>query len=259
MTTAAKTAEARKPAKQEKKDNFLLNMLLNVAIPAIILVKLSGDEWLGATNSLLVAMAFPLGYGLYEFWQTKSFNLLSIVGLMGVVSTAGVSLLNLDVRWIAFKEAAQPFVVGSSILLSSRTDSPFLENMLGSFINMKKIHMALEGKGSTAVFQKRMAHSTYLTAGSFFLSAGLNYLLARLVVVSQPGTTAFSEEIGRMSALSVPVIGGPMALIIGIAILILVNSIKKETGLGLFHLIDNRILTSLHRMVTSRSIKAFAV
>ena len=41
-----------------------------------------------------------------------------------------------------------------------------------------------------------------MIASSFFLSAVLNYSLAKILVKSQPGTEAFNAELGRMTALS---------------------------------------------------------
>ena len=59
----------------------------------------------------------------------------------------------------------------------------------------------------------------------------LNYVLARLIVVSPAGTTAFNQELGKMTALSFPVIMAPLALLFALALFFLVSGIRKQTGL----------------------------
>ena len=47
------------------KPNPLLDLLLSIVIPSIILMKFSGDNDLGASGALVVALAFPVAVGLY--------------------------------------------------------------------------------------------------------------------------------------------------------------------------------------------------
>ena len=51
----------------KKKNSQLNNLLFNIAIPVIVMMKLSKEEYFGPTYGLVIALAFPLGYGLYEF------------------------------------------------------------------------------------------------------------------------------------------------------------------------------------------------
>ena len=79
---------------------------------------------------------------------------------------------------------------------------------------------------------------TYLVALSFLVSTVLNYALARIIVVSAPGTTAFNEELGRMTALSYPVIVVPSMIIVFGTLFYLIRGILKETGLGMLEIIE---------------------
>jgi len=66
-------------AKQENqppKESLLLNIALNILIPTLILTKLSGEAHLGPTMAVIVALAFPIGYGVYGFIRQKKVNLL---------------------------------------------------------------------------------------------------------------------------------------------------------------------------------------
>lgn len=54
-----------------KKENFLLNIALNIVIPTVILSKFSGEAHLGVKGGLIVALAFPILYGVMDFFRAK--------------------------------------------------------------------------------------------------------------------------------------------------------------------------------------------
>ena len=78
------TAQNSTPARRE---NPLLSLLLNIVVPVIILMRFSGDEWLGPVNGLLAALAFPLAYGIFDYSQRRTLNFLPIVGVVGILLT----------------------------------------------------------------------------------------------------------------------------------------------------------------------------
>jgi uncharacterized PurR-regulated membrane protein YhhQ (DUF165 family) len=69
-----------------------------------------------------------------------------------------------------------------------------------------------------------------IVAASFFLSAILNYGLARYLVTSPAGTAEYNEQLGTMTAMSYPVIVLPSMLVLGAAIWYLFKQIKQATG-----------------------------
>ena len=223
-----------------RRENPLLSLLLNIVVPAIILMRFSSDEWLGPVNGLLVALAFPLAYGIFDFSQRRTFNFLPVVGVVGILLTGGIGLFKLDPKWIAVKEGAIPLVIGIAVLGSLRTRFSLLSILLNQVIDSAAVNAALDGRGTRAAYDKRLANATYIVAASFFLSSVLNYTLARLVVVSQPGTTAFNEELGKMTALSFPVIAMPAIIILSIAILYTAIGIRKLTGIELERIFRQR-------------------
>ena len=75
--------------------------------------------------------------------------------------------------------------------------------------------------------------ASWLLAGSFFLSSVLNFVLARLIVRSPAGSAAFNEELGKMTALSYPVIVLPSMAVMMIALWYLFRSIKRLTHMDL--------------------------
>ncbi|MFT5675848.1 MAG: hypothetical protein ACI808_001780, partial [Paraglaciecola sp.] len=58
----------------------------------------------------------------------------------------------------------------------------------------------------------------------------LNYILAKVILVSPPGTTAYTEELGKMTAWSYPVIVIPSMLLLIAALWYSTSQISKLTG-----------------------------
>ncbi len=226
-------------AKGMRRGNPLLDIVLNVAIPAIILMQLSDEGRLGPLYGLLLALAFPVGYGLYEFVVKRGLNFYSALGFVSVLLTGGIGLLKLPVEWLAIKEAAIPFIVGVVVLVSLKTRYPLIKTFVHQLIAVDRVYAALRQRGRVAAYERRLVIVTYLVAFSLLISTVLNYVLARIIVVSEPGSTAFNEELGRMTALSYPVIALPSMIILFGTLFYLANGIIKETGLGIQDIFEN--------------------
>ena len=95
------------------------------------------------------------------------------------------------------------------------------------------VHEALRQHGTERQFERRLQVASWMVAGSFFLSSVLNYGLARYLLVSPPGTPAFTEELGKMTALSFPVIALPSTVVLVAALFYLLQGVQKLTHLQL--------------------------
>lgn len=212
---------------------MLANILLNIIIPTLILTKGSKEAYLGPTWGLIVALAFPIGYGLYDYWHSRKINLFSAIGLVSVMLTGGISLLKLPPEYMAIKEATIPGLLGLATLISVFTPFPLVRTFLYNdrVMQVDKVHSALEQYGNVQAFEKALTHATYMLAGSFFVSSVLNYVLAKIVLVSQPGTEQYNSELGTMTALSFPVITIPSMVVFMAAVFYLFRSITKLTHL----------------------------
>lgn len=232
-----KTDTAKQPqtsgSEQPQQENMLLNMLLNIILPTLILMKGSKEEYLGPTVGLIVALAFPIGYGLYDYSRTKKANIFSIIGIISVLLTGGISLLKMPPEYIAIKEASIPAIIGLICLGSTYTPYPLVRTFLynDKFLNVTKVHNALEHYGNVEQFEKVLKIACYLLASSFFLSAVLNYGLAKFIVVSEPGSEQYNEELGKMMALSYPVIALPSTAVMLATLVYLFRNITKLTHL----------------------------
>ncbi|MCW8964728.1 MAG: MFS transporter [Gammaproteobacteria bacterium] len=222
----------QKPSETPKRGGFLSNLAFNIIIPVVILSKFSGAEDLGPAWSIVVALSFPICYGLWDLKQSGKVNAFSILGIVSVFLTGGMSLLELDPKYIAIKEAAVPAIIGIAVLITQKTKYPIIKVFIlnEQIIKIEKLYAILSEKKATERFEKILARSSYIVAGSFALSSVLNYVLAKVILVSPPGTTAFSEELGKMTALSYPVIALPSMTVMMIAIWYLFSQIGKLTG-----------------------------
>ncbi len=224
-----------------KKESFLANLLMNIVIPTLILTKLSGDEYLGATWGLIVALAFPISYGLRDFLINKKINVFSALGIVSVLLTGGLSLLHLAPKYFAIKEAAIPGILCVVTLISIKTPYPLVKTFIynDKVLKIHKVNTALQQYGTQKHFEGTLTNASLMIAASFFLSSILNYVLAKIILVSQPGTAEFNAELGKMTALSYPVIALPMMIIMMGTLFYVFRSIRLLTHLTLEEVIND--------------------
>lgn len=223
MTNAA-------PANNGK--NLLANLAFNIVIPVLILSKLSTDAYLGPVWGLVCALLFPIGYGVFELIREGKLNFFSVVGIISVLLTGGMSLLQLPPSYIAIKEAAVPGLIGIMVLFSERTRFPLVKTILNNMpiLNQPLLHEKLAQQRHESTYEQTLIVANRIIAGSFFFSSTLNYFLAKWMLVSQPGTAAYNEELAQMTALSYPVIAIPSTLIMMGAVWYVFRAIPKLTG-----------------------------
>lgn len=209
----------------------MLSLLLNVVAPTVIMMRFAGEDKLGAVNALLVALAFPFFYGIYEIARTRKVGWMPIVGLVSIIISGGIGLLKLPAEWVAVKEAMIPAILAMAIIISSWIGKPLARLFLDQMLDKERVHAALHEKGTFEEYERRTAIATWLLAGAFFLSAGLNFVLATIVVTADGGTQQYTEQMGRMTALSFPVITIPVFIVLTITIFYIMNTVSKLTGL----------------------------
>ena len=224
-----------KTAPAQHKPRPLIDLLVSILLPSIILMKLSGDDNLGATNALLLALAFPVGWGLFELVQYRKFNFIALLGVISVLLTGGIGVLQLDTRWLAIKEAAVPGVIGLAVLISTRTRYPLIRTLLYNekVINVALVQERLQERGLVDIFNLRLLRATYFLAGTFFFSSAMNYIVAKWIVVSPACTEAFNEELGQMTLVSYPMIAIPSMIMMMAILFYLWRTIHGLTGLSM--------------------------
>lgn len=228
-------------SKQEAppKENGLLNIVFNIVLPVLILNKLS--KFIGPFWALVLALAFPLGYGAYDLIKRKKFNAFSALGLLNVLLTGGLALLGLHGFWFAVKEAAFPALVGLFVLGSAFTKKPFIETLFlnPALMKVDLLEERLKEKGKQKEFHDHMKSATVWLSLSFAFSAICNFVLARKIFINIDSTlsadaqsTVLNEQIAQMTTWSMAIIMVPsMIFLLGI-FWYLMRGIKQHSGLS---------------------------
>lgn len=225
-----------------KRENLFLNIVFNVLAPILILTKAADYVEISPTVILSIAIALPLGYGIYDYIKRQKFNMLSALGLANVLVTGFIGLAELDSKWIAVKEASFPLMIGFAVLASMRTSNPLVRTFLYNeqVLDVKKIENELDVRTNRPAFEALLDRATYILVASFLLSAVLNFFLAKFIVTSAGGTEEFNQQIGKMNGLSWIVIVIPTTIISGYALYLLIHGIKQLTGLGLEEVVHSK-------------------
>jgi hypothetical protein len=206
---------------------------INIFLPAFILMKLSGPERLGEVNAFALALAIPFAYGAASAVRERKFNWLSALGLVNILLSGGLMFLKVGKAGFAIKEALTPALIGCVVLLGSRSESPFVKKLLYNekIINVRRVDEMLLLEGRTGELDRLLTQATLILAASFFLSSALNFGLAWVLLQSPVGPVEFNQELGKMTALSWPVIVLPSMAVMGFALWHLGRGLRRLTGL----------------------------
>jgi hypothetical protein len=223
--------------KPQPKENPLISILANVVLPVFILNKLSSQSPLVA---LVIAMAFPLGYGGYSFIRNKKINFISVLGILNTLFTGGFAILKLDGIWFAVKEAGFPLLIGVFVLFSSFGKSPFLKLILldSGALNTDDLYKAIKEKSVDLDFTKLVQRFTLYFSTSFFLSAFLNFVLALRIFKKIPKditeiaqTEMLNQQIADMTWQGYVVIFIPSILVLFVTFFFFFRKLTALTGL----------------------------
>lgn len=216
-----------------KPENPLVNLVCNIVLPTIVLMKFSADKYLGAFWGLIVALIFPVGYGLYDLAKRRKTNFLSILGFVSVLLSGGLALAQVGSMGFAIKDALLPTIIGLAILLSLRTRAPLVRDLLynESIIDVPRVDAALAERGERERFEQLLRRASVGLALTFLISAPVNFFLARAVLRSPPGTPEFNAELGKMHWIAPLVIAVPCMIAMMIVFYKLMNGLAQLSGL----------------------------
>lgn len=224
---------------RSKPENPLLNLLLNVLLPVVVLTNLNKDTGfpqLGPKGALVVALLFPIGYQIYDYWLRRKWNLFSLIGFISVLLTGGLGLMTLSAQVFAWKEASIPLVLAALIFFSHKTKKPLLKTLLlnPEMMDMPRLEAAVARTNSQREFEKLLWTSTLLLTASMLLSAVLNYFLALYFLQGKtPGTSEYTAAIGAQTGWGYLVVGVPTLAITIFAFWWLIRGLKRLTGMGM--------------------------
>lgn len=247
-------------ASQKHQEHPLVNILINVLIPVLALSYLSKDPefqqsigkavkpWhIGPVKALIVALAFPIGYGLWHFAKTRKANFFSALGLVSVLLTGGLTvfLWNADGTvkpnahvLFGLKEASIPLVLGIAVIGSHFTPAPLLRAFLysDSIFDIPRIERLVAENGQRVAYDKVLWHATLWFATSFLLSTLMNfglalYFLGDLDHTAQNARELYNEQVARLTGWSFAVIGLPILGFMFFTLQRLLAGLRRVTGL----------------------------
>jgi hypothetical protein len=223
----------------QKPENSWLNLIFNILLPVLILNKLT--KHIGPFNALVLALAFPLIYGVYDLLKRKKVNAFSILGLLNVGLTGGLAVVGIHGFWFAVKEAAFPSLVGLFVLGSAFTKKPFIESLFlnPGVMKVDLLEEKLKEHGKQAEFHEHMRKATMWLSLSFAFSAVLNFVLARKIfldidanLAAEAQSVILNEQIAKMTTWSMAIIMVPsMIFLLGI-FWYLMKGVKEYAGLN---------------------------
>jgi hypothetical protein len=218
-----------------KPENLWVNLVFNVALPTAVQSWGSGEKAFGPKWGLIVALLFPLAYGVYDFAVRRRFNFISILGFGSVLITGGFGLMKLDVFWFAVKDGILPLLIGAAIFASMHTKAPLVQEMLYNpqVIDVERVDAALAERGAQESFAQLLRQASYLLTVAMLLSAILNYGFARYIIRSPSGTEAFNQELAKMHWVSLAGLSLPVMAMMMYALWRLLGGLQRITGLTL--------------------------
>lgn len=225
----------------EPKQRPFVDLIISIIIPSLILMKFSGEGKLGPAGALVVALAFPICYGLFELFSNKKRNYIALLGIVSVLLTGGIGLLKIDAQWLAVKEAAIPLILGIGVLVANKLGFPIVRKLLFNpkLMNVERIESSLAQNNNKPEFEQKLDRANLYFAGTFLFSAIMNYVLAKAIVTSESGTEAFNQELGKMTLYSYPVIAIPSTIMMLAIFYYIWRTVNRLTGLKLEEVLVN--------------------
>lgn len=244
------------PQKSAQQEHPFINILINVLIPVLALSHLSKDPafqevakpWhIGPVKGLMVALAFPLCYGLWHFIQTRKANFFSALGLCSVLLTGGLTIYlwnqdgtikpNADILF-GLKEASIPLLLGIAVIGSHYTANPLLRTFLysDSIFDIPRIEQRVGEIEGHERYRKILLRATWLFATSFFISTLMNfglalYFLGGLDHSAANARESYNEQVAKLTGMGFLVIGVPIMIFMLTTIYRLMKDLRELTGL----------------------------
>ena len=186
--------------------------------------------------TFFIALLFPVAYFIYDFFKRKNVNVISILGFINVLLTGGIGIFGerfgLSKNWFIIKEGALPSFIGLGLIILRR-----LRKNLFNKILLNDIIFDNHKINSSIKYEEQNEFETIVhRAGShfivgLFMSSFIQFILASLIVTSNPGESSFNEQVATMTWVSFLAVFVITMSIVGKGYLGLISGIEKITGL----------------------------
>lgn len=243
------------------KPNAFTSILINIIIPVLILEHCSSGSsnplqplegqkiWeLGPIWGMTVALLFPISYGVLSLITRRKVELMSGIGLAGVLLTGIISYSVISAQgsisphtpWLfATKEALIPFVLAMAVLASIKSESPLLNTFLFNpdVFNIPLIECKIQENKSQNIYEQLLKRCNYMIAGALCLSSIANFALAFyllspvLSLAKNEQQLAYNLAVGSITWWGFLIIGIPIVLVFAFVLFHLLAHLEKLCGL----------------------------
>jgi hypothetical protein len=211
----------------------LIELGMNIVAPTVVLLFLSGDDYLGPVLGLGIGLSFPLLHGVRSLWLSGSISPISVIAVISVMLTGGIGLFELEARWFVLKEGMVSLLFAGLTGASLATPWPVAEVMWWLVFDEDKVREALDAHGHTEAYQRELNRATVGLSAVMFLAAFGTWILAWFMVTADAGTTAFNEELGSYTFASFIVITFPSMGMMYVVLNRLMNATEDMTSIPL--------------------------
>lgn len=234
----------------KKKNSTFNELIYNILLPTIILnygTKVMGEKY--AVPVLIVALSLPLGFSILDFYQKKKVNIFGVLGFISILLTGGLALMHAEGSVMVLKETLFPLVLGLIVLISAYTKRPLLNEVLlnPQIFEQEKLEAKINELNKRKDFMEHLKKSNIFFAGSFLVSAVLNYMLAVYIftpidpsIIGDARGAIINEQVAKMNGLSWAVIVIPSMAFLVFVLWYLFHGIKKITGLEMKDLVKDQ-------------------
>ena len=239
-----------------KNENFFLSLGCNILIPVILLKR--GRGWIEKylipefenTSSFLdnlivknidpivffIAILFPLLYFIFDLLTRKNINIISILGFVNVLLNGGIGIfgpaLGLSKNWFIIKEGMVPLIIGCVLFIMTKYKRESFHKFIlnDAIFKTEKIKNNIESN-FTVQFELALEKAGKYFIAGFFISSLIQFILASVIVVSNPGDPSFNEQVSTMTWVSYLAVLVPTIFVIGRGYMQLIKDLENLTFL----------------------------
>ncbi len=217
-----------------KPENPLLNIAINILLPVMILNK--GDHYVSPKYTLLIALCFPLIYGIQDYVRRGKKNYVSLIGIFNILLTGSLALMSLSGIWFAVKEASLPTVLGLIVFGSAFSKSPAAKMFFCNpqVLKMELIEERIKSLARELEYQNILKNTTMWLSGSFLISAIANFTLAFSIFTkidtsldSDAQLKILNEQLAHMTWMGYAVIALPLMVFSGVLVYNFLKRLSK--------------------------------
>jgi hypothetical protein len=219
-------------------ENPWINLGFNLILPVLLLTK--GADWLPQAPAwaiLVVALAFPVGYFIWDWQRRGKRNMLSVLGMISVLLTGGIGLLKLPPEAFLIKETLLPVVIGLVIAGSAFTRVPAMKLIFYNedLVDTQRINARLDTPEKASAFQHMLKKATLVFAASSLVTALVNFIVTSLVVTADPRVDAalFNAQVGRQTGITFVVLTLCSLPFMAYSLYLIISGLKQLTGLDM--------------------------